>query len=182
MAELPTPELIAGGAWVTPEAATKRQEFAEGGVGFEDVAIDGLWHLSRRHIARFADGAGSESYCNLGAGTYLGAGELDGDQLRLLRRGAHWDYQVRWEGAVLLVPQEAQYDISWELAEQADMVDEVASMSAFKRTNRVLSATAIGGVRYDGFLVYGDRWAEAVAFRNQASGLQIRQATHVSAA
>lgn len=146
---------LAGMTITFGDESTEHRLETPGVIGLTDVEINNLSHLSFRHIERFENGKGTGVVSKHGPGTYVAAGDLGGDNLKVLRSSEHWAHDLTFKGNALLVPFEQQFDASWEIAERilGDDIDEVSSNPG-ATINRLLREHELDGVTYDGFFLY----------------------------
>lgn len=146
-----------GGVSVELGPESGRHEFATGAVGFTDVTVADLWHLSEREIEEFEDDAGVAGVAaKHGLGTYVGGGDLGGVQVDGVRSKDHNRYDLTFQGNVLMVPFADYDDVAWELEEiLAGVGVELPPLTPPSRMiNKALRENEINGVSYDAFLLY----------------------------
>lgn len=164
-----------GEVTIEQKPESTRHEFVTSAVGFTDVTITGLWHLSTREIEKFEDGKGTDEVSKHGPGTYVGAGRLGGTQIAALKMGEYHRYDMKFHGNVLMVPFVEYDDTAWELEEiVARDGSELQDGAPGRMINRALQEHEINGVRYDAFILYAEPQAgqqglaEGVIFRPEA--------------
>lgn len=122
-----------------------------------------------------------------GLATYLGAGAIGGDKLRILQQSERYEHELTLRGNVLFVPFEEIDDASYIIAEHAGVdIDDVAGMAPGKRLNKVLRENSVDGIRYSSFILHseiaeGKYMVEGVVL-NPANNVYVQGITHQSPA
>ena len=129
-------------------------------VGYENVTITGLWHLSDSELPGFTDEKKSD-FGAYGGGTYVGFGDpkQHGDRVKQLESDQHFRHNITFSGSLVLVPYRSQVLASCIVGEHAEsggyVPDPNGSATPGKRIGQAL-AHPVDGVMYDGYLFWGE--------------------------
>ena len=132
---------------------TETLNLESGAVGYSDVLVRGLWHMSVQEIDHFRDEKVS-LYGKHGVGTYVGAGEIGGTQVDSLKGKTCYEYKLELSGNVLVVPLETHDDTSWELLDRLGLDFENFKGPPSTVINKILQRQEIDGVSYDAVMFY----------------------------
>lgn len=144
---------------VTLGSESELIEYPSGAYGFTDVAISGLWHVSRGEIDAFRNDRITDVVSKRGPGTYVGTGQLCGDNLQAARSQPHVVHDVVARGNYFVLPLEDAYDIVEGITDALKIEDEATlesllRMNAGHRLNTILRNYKLNGSAYDGFIEY----------------------------